>query len=453
LICHLVHVRYVAGEKSDLKKILALLGSSVCLFGQYSGPAILSRGDAPAAMSGSQVTFSPFLEVNGIYDNGLAGVAVNAQGDLATAASPGIQVAWGVSGAHRWRHTEIGIDYRGDINHYEKTTYYDSTDQSLMFGIKHQFSRHVLINWRNTAGTFSITNPSLGLPQTVPFDPAQIYIPTTDFFDNRTIYGSSMIDLIIQKSSRLSFDFGGGGFLTRRRSQALYGVNDETAHADVQYRLSRRSTIGADYNYTHYNFTGIFSSTDIHGFDGTYAIQLSRSLEFTGYGGVARMENKFVQDVPVDPAITAILGITSGLRVSYGVQYVPNISARLSRTVSHGVLYANGGHTITPGNGLFLTSTSTAVMGGYTYTGLRRWSFNVTSGYNRNRSIGNIQGVYGGATGSVSVSRQLSRGVHAVAMFTSQQYSSPDFSQYNRVIYQMKVGFGFTPGDVPLRIW
>jgi len=157
--------------------------------------------------------------------------------------------------------------------------------------------------------------------------------------------------------------------------------------------------------------------------------------------------------VPVDPVITAILGITSGLRVTYGVQYVPDVSARLSRTLSHGVIYVNGGHSVTPGNGLFLTSTSTSASAGYTFTGLRRWSFNLMGGYNDNNSIGNVLGEYRGAVATISASRQISRGVHAIVKFNAQQYSSPDFSQYNHTIYQLRFGFGFTPGDVPLRIW
>jgi hypothetical protein len=404
-------------------------------------------------MSSPQISFRPFVEVSGVYDTGLAGVAVNSQGDLATEASAGVQLAWGVSGSHSWRHTQIGLDYHGDILHYAATTFYDSTDQSLLFGVKHQFTRHISLNLRNSAGMFSRNSGLLGLPQTIPFDPFQSFIPTTDFFDNRTIYGSSMADLMIQKTSRLSFDIGGGGFINRRRSTALYGVTGAVATADVQYRLTRRSTIGANYNYNHYSFTGIFSSTDSHGVAGSYAIQLTRRLEFSGYAGFMRVETKFIQDVPVDPAVAAIIGITQGVQVVYSTRYVPNISARLSRTFSRGVLFINGGHTVTPGNGLFLTSTTTTANAGYTYTGLRRWSFNMAVGYNNNNSIGNVVGNYGGTTGNLSISRKITRSVHTVASFSARQYNSPDFDKYNRVIYEAKFGVGFAPGDVPIRIW
>ena len=57
-------------------------------FGQYAGPAILSRGDAPAAMEAPQIKFQPFLSVGASYSTGLAGVAVvDTQGDLANASA------------------------------------------------------------------------------------------------------------------------------------------------------------------------------------------------------------------------------------------------------------------------------------------------------------------------------------------------------------------------------
>ena len=49
------------------------------------------------------------------------------------------------------------------------------------------------------------------------------------------------------------------------------------------------------------------------------------------------MESKYVQSVPVDPAITALLGITTGVQLFYHVNYVPTFSGRLSRARSrHG---------------------------------------------------------------------------------------------------------------------
>lgn len=437
-----------------IPRVLVLLTLAVPGFGQYAGPAILSRGEAPAAMAAPQISFRPYLEVSGIYDTGLAGVQVkNAQGELGTAAAAGVELTGGVSGLHSWRHTKLGLDYQGSVRHYTRKTYFDGADQSLMLGVTHQFSRRAVLSLRESAGMFSRSFGLLGLSQTVPFDPSQSYIPRTDFFDNRTIYLSTQADFTLQKSARLSYNFGGDGFLVRRRSSALYGVTGASARADAQYRLSRRSTAGLAYNYSHYDFTRVFGGTAMHMLMGTYGVRLTRTLELSANAGALRAEMKFVRNEPVDPAITALLGITTGTRISYSVTYLPSFQLRLSQTVQHGVLYLSAGRTVTPGNGLFLTSSMTSADAGYTYTGIRRWSMGVNANYSSSKSMSNIVGTYRGMGGGFTTSRALGRAMHGIASLRARKYDSGTFSNYNRLIYEARIGIGFAPGDVPLRIW
>jgi hypothetical protein len=423
-------------------------------FGQYAGPAILSRGEAPVALEAPQIKFQPFLSVMGTYGTGLANVgAVDAQGNVADTSSYGVSFAGGISGSHSWRHTHIGVDYHGSYTIFNAHSNYNSFNQGASLGLSEQFSRHIKFTLREALGWFSRTAANVGLTQTVPFDPTQSVIPTSDFYDDRTIYSSTQADLIFQKSSRLSFDIGGGLFINRRASTALYGVTGESATGDVQYRLSRVSTIGVNYSYTHYSYTGILSSSDIHGSSITYARRLSRTLEFSGYGGFVRAETKFIQSVPVDPSVAALLGITNTTALVHRLNYVPNFSARLSKTFNHGVAYVAGGETITPGNGLFLTSRAISVTGGYGYTGLRRWSLGVAFAYTSALSIGNVDGSYGNVTGNFSISRALFRNINFVSTYGANQYLSNSFTHYNRLIYTAMVGIGWSPGEVPLRIW
>ena len=432
---------------------LAALAAAMPAFAQYAGPAILSRGEGPVAMSAPQIAFRPFFEFSSIYDTGLAGVSVDPQGTLGNTASLGVQLSYGVSGAHSWTHTKLSLDYRGSFSHFTKTTYYDGTDQSLMLGLTHALTRRMALTLRESAGLFSRNTGLAGLSSTVPFDPSMSNIPTTDFFDNRTMFASTQADLSIQKSARLSFSLGGSGSIVRYRSSALYGLNNTGARADMQYRLSRRSTVGAAYNFTHYRYTGVVSVTDLHSFTGTYSIRLSRTLEFSAFGGVMRSETSFQQLVPLDPVIAILIGRSAALVENYNLQYLPTFSGRLSQTFRRGVAYISASHTVTPGNGLFLTSIGTGYSGGYSYTGLRFWSLNAQTGYFSAQTTINVTGNYGSVNGGLSASRQIGRNIHAVTNFNVRQYRSPDFNQYNRRIYTLKFGLGFTPGDVPLRIW
>ncbi|MGA3015569.1 MAG: hypothetical protein ABSF62_00520 [Bryobacteraceae bacterium] len=422
-------------------------------FGQYAGPAILSRGDAPAAMEAPQIRFQPFLSVSASYTTGLSGVTVDPQGNLANASAYGVTISGGISGSHSWRHTHIGLDYHGSYMFYPGDSHYNSLNQALGFGLSHQVTRHIKFSLRQALGWFSFNNPNVGLTQTVPFDPSQSGIPNSDFYYTRTIYSSTQADLVIQKSSRLSFDLGGGLFINRYASTALYGVTGEDATGDLQYRLSRRATIGASYSFTHYSFTGILSSSDIHGAALTYAVRISRTVEFSGYAGFMHAETKFIQSVPVDPNVTALLGITSTTALAYHVNWVPNFSGRLSKTFARGVVYAAGGETVSPGNGIFLTSRTDSLTGGYGYTGLRRWSLGVAAAYTSALSIGNVTGNYGGINGSFSMSRSLGHSLSFVTSYMATQYRSSNFTRYNRLIYTGSVGVGWSPGDIPLRIW
>ena len=113
------------------------------------------------------------------------------------------------------------------------------------------------------------------------------------------------------------------------------------------------------YQYMHFGFTRIFSSTDSHSIAASYSLAISRSTQLSAFGGVSRYETIFVQSVAIDPAIAALIGISSAERVSYQKNYSPNIAFRLAKTVPRGTIFVSASHSLMPGNGLFLTSTST----------------------------------------------------------------------------------------------
>ena len=68
-------------------------------------------------------------------------------------------------------------------------------------------------------------------------------------------------------------------------------------------------------------------------------------------------------------------------------------------------------------------------------------------------SIGTIRGEYASMDESVKVSRQITRGVHVIMGFSTRDYGSPDYANYNRRINEARIAIGYSPGDVPLRVW
>jgi hypothetical protein len=437
-----------------LVRMLTLFGLAMPAIAQYAGPAILSRGEAPTAMSVPEIKFRPFVEITGGYETGLAGVAVsNSQGNLPNVDSYDLTLSWGISGLHNWKHTKLGLDYHGSLSDYLQQSTYDSVTQNFILSVTQQITRHVSLSLRENAGMFTRAFGLGSLSQTVPFDPSQSYVPTTDFFDNRTYYLSSQADLKIQKTARLSFDLGGDNFLIRYRAKGLVGTNGLGANGDVQYRLDRRSTIGAGYSFQHFAYSGQFGAADVHGVFVSFSRALAAKLELSASVGVSRIEQTFIQSVAVDPVIAALLGIASTTEIAHFVSWIPTGNVRLSQVFRQGVAYIGAGRLVVPGNGLFTTSYSNSVSSGYTYTGVRRWSLSSQASYDRSRSVGNILGLYNSVSGGLSASRQIARSVHLVFGYNVRRYSSGDFSNYNRVVQEGHVGLGFTPGDVPLRIW
>jgi hypothetical protein len=432
--------------------ILGMLwGIAMPLWAQYAGPAILSRGEAPASMSSAQIEFRPFIEIRGDYDTGLAGVAVNEHGDLANSSAFGYGAVFGLSGLHSWKHTIIGADYRGSVTNYAKTTFFDSINQTFLFYAQHQFSPRIVASVRESMGSYSRDFGTGGLQQNIGFDPSTTFVPVTDFFDNRTSYTITQATIVIQKSRRLSFGLGADTSIARRRSAALYGSTVEGVYGDLQYRLTRRMTLGAEYNYYHFGF-GV-GTTDAHSGAFSYSVALTRRTEFTGLFGATRAETKFVQSSAVDPAIAALLGITSRSQIVHSISYIPNLGARLSRSSRHGVVYLSAMHRVNPGNGLFLTTYASNVTAGYQYTGLRHWTAGVNGFYERGKSVANINGIYTTANASTTLARQLVGSLHGILSYSLRRYDSPDFVNYRRTVNQVTIGLGFTPGDVPLRIW
>jgi hypothetical protein len=441
-----------------------MLGLALPACAQDTGPAILSRGQAPAAMSTPTVDFAFSLAVTANYTTGLLGLVTNSQGQLlSTNGVFGFGATLGLSGAHRWRHTTLGVNYSGSFYDYPSASYFAGLSQGIGLGLTHQFSRHIFFTVRESAGWFTQFAPStVTLNSSVPFDPSQSYIPSTDFYDNRTIYSTTLANLTYQATTRLSFSFGGGYFTNLRRSADLYSAKGEIASADGMYRVSRRVTMGAGYNFSHYGFSGSIGSSNIHTADLSISARLTQWTEISAYGGASRVQSSFLEVVPINPGFLNILcppglvqncNLPSSLAINNSLFWSPNFGVRLSRSFHRGVAYVAAGEAVTPGNGLFLTSRSETASGGYGYSGLHKWSLNAGAYYVRALSLGNIQGGYGQVTGTFGLSRQLASHFSLVASFNATQYQSGTFNPYNRLIYSASVGLGYSSKNIPVRFF
>jgi len=376
--------------------------------------------------------------------------SVDSAGNVVSRDAFGGAIDFGVNGYHNWRHTVLGIDYRGGVRHYNRLSYYDNTEHTLSLGVTHELSRKWALTLRQAAGTRS---RSYGLYSGYAyFDPAFASVPADELFNSPVYYLSSLGDLTYPPLPRLSFNMGGTGLAARRRSKALAGVTGYSARGDMQYRVNRRVSLGADYQYTHYGYTRSFGNSEVHVAAANLAFELGRYWTFAVRAGGARVETLGLQRVAVDPIIAAIIGTASGLEVFYRKSYVPAGGAKLSRAFRRSTIALTADAGVSPGNGIYLTSRQQSAGIGYSYTGFRRLHLGVSAGYSKYASIGQALGRYESYNGGGGFTYRLVESLHLTARYDArrQEVSS---TAYRRLGHQVALGIAFSPGDIPLSLW
>src|SRR5579872_4792285 len=121
----------------------------------YGGPSVLSRGGGPSISPFSSIKFRPYVGLNGVYYNGLSRIAIDPSGKIPASSSEGIELTYGIYGAHRWKNTELSLNYSGAFRHYTQNTYYDGTDQTLTMQLTHRLAKHLTFAANVATGTYS----------------------------------------------------------------------------------------------------------------------------------------------------------------------------------------------------------------------------------------------------------------------------------------------------------
>lgn len=418
---------------------------------QYGGPAILSRGGTSTLRVPTEsIRIRPFVAVNGIYDTGITPVTVTPQGAIPNDASAGVEISAGLYGYHRWKSATLGLDYRGAYRDYAHNTYYNGTDQSLSLIYTKQALRRLSFTLRESAGLFSANFYSAGPYNLI--DPTFSNTPTNDLFDGRTLYVSTMGDVTYQPSARLSFNFGGDGFVVRRRSSSLYGLTGYRARGDIAYRTSRFATTGVAYDFTHFEFTKGFGGSDIHTLALTQAYRFGRYWELSMRAGGSRVESLGLISVAIDPVIAAIIGRSQGIQTIYRINWVPAANMLLTRKFHYATLTFNYDRGVSPGNGVYLTTRQEIANGGFSYTGLRRLNIGLSGGHVLYGSLTQTVGDYSSFTGGGGFTYKVSGAFHLIARYDYRRYDIAS-AVFRRISYRATLGFGFSPKDVPLSLW
>jgi hypothetical protein len=424
---------------------------------EYGGPAILSRGGGPSIGGGGELLrLRPFLTVNGVYDSNLGTTSLDQSGKVAYRDGYGAEAMFGVTGAHQFKKSVLSLDYRGSLRHYTQRSYYDGFDSSLMLAYDRRLTSRTSIQLGETA---TRTTRAFGLPMNAYYgagmfgnDPTWSGLVTNELFDTPTTALMSTAGLVHQRTARLSFSISGNGFVVRRRSVALIGSNGYHANGSIAYRLTRYQTIGFAYTFGHFDFQNRYGQSDMHGVALNYSARLGRRWEIGLAAGGYRVESLRLTQVPVDPFIAAILGQAYGVEKYHGVSYLPHFGARISRSFRHSTATLGYDRTVLAGNGLYTTASMESAHADFSWTGIRRVALQGGASYNKLSGITQQIGAYRSYSASGGFSTRLSRVVSMVGRIDGRSYSIHG-AALSRTYYRATLGFGFTPGDIPLAIW
>lgn len=419
---------------------------------EYSGPALLSRGFIPSLRQITElVRLRPFADVSGTYDSGLTPISLTSSGEIPSRAAYGAQVSFGASGYHSWRRSVLAMQYVGRFRHYSRYRYHDGLDQHLSLNLAHQVSSRVTVVLTPAVASYSrgFFLPVAGSDY---YNPELASVIGNELFDNRVHAVVVSGRLIYQRTARLSFSLGGSGFTVKRQSSALVGVYGYRSNGDVAYRLSRYQSIAVDYSFQHYEYRNYFGSADVHGAGLSYSVQMGRYWTLGLRAGGYRVEVSGLERVALDPVIMAITGLRYAVSTGYHLRYVPGYEAGLTRRFQNGSLSLNYSRSISPGNGLYLTSGRESASVGYNYTGMRRASVGFSAGMSTQKALVQDLPSSRGYTAGMATGYGIGHGLSLSGYIGARHYDIHS-TAFKRLSYHASVGLAFSPGEVPFSLW
>ncbi|MES1262422.1 MAG: hypothetical protein ABUS49_11860, partial [Acidobacteriota bacterium] len=319
----------------------------------YSGPAVLSRSyTLSRPMLPQSIRWKPVLGFAELYQTGLPAGASTAPGVYPTTSSFGYNATWGITGRHLWKHDQVGLDYHGSADQYGGYRAYNGVNHLLNVDFAHAFSRHLILN---LVGGGAIYSQSYSLENAIvgPGSVANINLsasPNLQVLDQGTRQWTNQATLTWKKSARLSFTAGGGLFFVERTGVGIAGNTGRQAQADVNYRYTRKTTVGVYYSFTDYAFTHRVSLVNFHTLGGIYSYALNRSTQIRLRAGASWVENESYQVIQIAPEVAALTGQSTGIVDSYRRSVTSDISFQavkdFGRNRTANFAYARG---ISPG--------------------------------------------------------------------------------------------------------
>lgn len=388
-----------------------------------------------------------FAYTDGVYDS-YAPVSTRS-GQVVDNGSFGWEIGAGVSASHEIRDGNISISYRGDYRDYQNGFYGTGTDQNLGISFIKRLNRRWTVA-ASVGGGIAFYGATI-----FSNTPGTTNLVSNNPFASETKFLSAGGTITYQQSRRLSYVVGGSYFLQRFNYAGAIGSDGVNASGSVYYRTTARTTIGATYSHSYFNFQ------EGAGTENGDTVQASVSHVFPNHwnasvsGGVTRSN---MSGTSIFAASLLFPGIDFGPGVYIAERFnettsFPSFSGTVSRNFRHSNFYATGGQGLSAGNGYYLASKALYFDGLYSVAINRRETVSISGAEYRLSSVANTV-----ATQYSSSSLTLAYGINLMRYFgVNARY---DFIHYgsltpNPSINDNRLSFGinFSSKSVPLTIF
>ncbi len=418
----------------------------------YQGPGISSPGVGTiGSRSGEQVDLRYYLGVSGIVDSTIAPFATDSKGNLLHIPYLyGIETDGGIYGVHSWKRSQLGLNYTGSYTKFFNYDAYNGTNHALSLGYTDQISRRLTFDLRESAG--SLTYGTGQVANAVSTDLNSSFTPAVRLFDTRTYYLQSSASATWSQSARTSYTFGAGGFLQNLKSEGLSNAWGYSIDGSMRRRISKISTLGLTYEFSHFEFPGFSSRSNSHTFHGLYATGFGPFWTLSIEAGATVTSGESAFSFALDPVLAAILGQSTIVGISNFQTIYPSGSATLKRRFRRATLAFNYYRGVNSGDGAYTTGRLDNVGASISYTGIRKVNLGADGGYYTLKSIGQNLGSYSQYSAGAGITYALGRDIHLSLRydFRDQQVNVSNY-KYNGS--RATVGLVFSPGNLPLSLW
>jgi hypothetical protein len=254
------------------------------------------------------------------------------------------------------------------------------------------------------------------------------------------------------QSARTSYTGGASAFVQNLKSLGLSNLWGYNVNGNVMRRMTKSSTLGLTYAYSHFVFPEFSGNSTSHIFQGLYATGFGRFWTLSIEAGTTVTRGDSQVTIALNPVLAALFGKSTITAISSYRTIYPSGTIALRRQFRRASLGLNYYRGINSGNGAYTTGRLDNSYASISYTGLRKLNLGADGGYFHLKSVGQDLGVYSTYSAGAGMTYALGHDFHLSLRYDFRDQKI-DISNYRHSGSRATIGLNFSPGSLPLSLW